>query len=79
VSELSRLTLFFTLFLLHALGTAGREFGSACLQCAIAEVGFSFSWGFDNDVYAPKTVAPLGADGPKDCLAEFGQMVDGAW
>jgi hypothetical protein len=32
-----------------------------------------------NDVYAPRTVAPLGARGPQDCLAEFGQLLDAAW
>lgn len=68
-----------TLTPILAAGTAGREFGSACTDCAVAETGFSFTFGWENDAYAPRTVAPLGADAPQKCLAEFGQMVDGAW
>lgn len=45
----------------------------------MADTGFSFSWASSNDIYAPGTVAPIGADAPQDCLAEFGQLMDGAW
>lgn len=45
----------------------------------MAETGFSFEYAFNNDMYAPRTVAPLGADAAQDCLAEFGQILDGSW
>lgn len=60
-------------------GPLGRAFGSECWKCMVADTGYSFSWGLDNDIFAPRTVAPLGADAPQDCLAEFGQMLDGSW
>ena len=45
----------------------------------IADTGFSFEFAYNNDIYAPRTVASLGAAAAQDCLAEFGQMMDGAW
>jgi hypothetical protein len=65
--------------MLSVAGPLGRAFGSECWKCMVADTGYSFSWGLENDIFAPRTVAPLGADAPQDCLAEFGQMLDGSW
>jgi hypothetical protein len=41
--------------------------------------GFSFHYNLGNDVFVPQTIARAGASASTDCLAEFGQLLDGHW
>jgi hypothetical protein len=41
--------------------------------------GFFFSYQGANQPFTPAAVAMAGADSPGHCLAEFGQLADGAW
>lgn len=62
-------------------GPAGREIGSACIPCQTAgkTYGFSFDWNMNNDVFTPRTISRTGASVSVDCLAEYGQLLDGSW
>lgn len=55
-------------------GPAGRAVGSECVACSVAKAGYSFSWMGSNDLFAPRSVAKLGAAASRDCLAEFVQV-----
>lgn len=60
-------------------GPAGRERGSACIPCNTALSYYSYDWQNQNDVWGAPVAARLGADNAADCLAQYAQIVDGAW
>lgn len=57
-------------------GPAGRAVGSECVACSVSKTGYSYNWMGQNDAFAPRSVAKLGAASPADCLAEFVQVRD---
>jgi hypothetical protein len=42
----------------------------------VSKTGYSYNWMSQNDPFAPRSVAKLGAASPADCLAEFVQVTD---
>jgi hypothetical protein len=67
------------LLLLQTYGPPGRSVGLACLPCSTSKTGFSFEWQLQNDIFSARPISRAGADKPCDCLAEYQQMLDGAW
>jgi len=55
-------------------GPAGRAVGADCIPCSAAKTGYSFEWMKQNDLFAPRPVAKLGASSSADCLTEFVQV-----
>jgi hypothetical protein len=49
-----------------------------CLACPVNRV-FAFPWGDDVHEFVPLATSPAGATSQSDCLADFSQMVDGAF
>lgn len=60
-------------------GPPDRDYGSPCISCNDVLTSFSYNWMTDNDVWTAPVTARLEADNPVDCLAEFTQVVDGAF
>lgn len=60
-------------------GPPGRDYGSPCISCNDVLTSYSYNWQTDNDVWSAPVTARLEADNAVDCLAEFTQVVDGAF
>lgn len=59
-------------------GPPGRAVGAECVPCSVAKTGYSYDWNGANDLFAPRSVAKLGAAMSGDCLAEFVQVRKGS-
>lgn len=65
--------------LLQTYGPPGSAVGSECILCSNSSAVFSFEWQLNNDIFQAQAVSVLNADNFSDCLAEYQQIVDGAW
>lgn len=60
-------------------GTAGREINSSCTACTTQSTGYSFSWNLANDWFASPALAKSLAADNTECIAQYSQLIDGAW
>lgn len=50
-----------------------------CTMCTTQDTGYSFDWNLQNDIYASAAVSKAYANSSTDCVAQYSQLVDGAW
>lgn len=60
-------------------GPPGRALNSSCEACATQTTGYHFEWNLGDDLFQAPAIAKPSANSSTDCVAQFGQLQDGAW
>lgn len=51
----------------------------SCVACTTQTTGYSFEWQMQNELFVSLPLSKPYANSSLDCIAQYGQLVDGAW